>query len=435
MKKQMRYDTAVYFDNEQEAHKEMLVIGFEKAETKQRKAVNGPVRNAATSLLYGDRMKENETMKKHGFVLFAAVIFVGTALVTASGSPEEFPSEEPPGGVKSLEDRIEQLEKAIERQTEGKKWYDRIRISGLIEIEAGYEETDFSDPAVDDEKTGDIDLATIELVMDVAIADFMDGHVMIKYEDDDLFVDEGFITLFGTEAFPAFLIAGRQYLPFGYFESHFITDSVTLVLGETNDEAIVAGYSLLGEKVNLAIGAFNADAKEAGDDDVIDGFVASANVYALNGLTLGASYTSNLAGSGAFEDAAIDPDNLESLVGGLSAYAVFDFLDRFRFIGEIVTALDHFKAGEIYDVTDIENRQPMAWNAEFGFLVADAVGIAARYAGSDDGGDLLPETEYGAVLNWRFYADTNLAVEYLHNDFEGDAQDTDRILVQLAVLF
>ncbi|MDZ7664104.1 MAG: hypothetical protein U5K27_02035 [Desulfotignum sp.] len=54
---------------------------------------------------------------------------------------------------------------------------------------------------------------------------------MFKYEEDDLFVDEGFITLSGTDAFPAFLTAGRQYLPFGYFDSHFVTDPATLDAG------------------------------------------------------------------------------------------------------------------------------------------------------------------------------------------------------------
>ena len=62
--------------------------------------------------------------------------------------------------------------------------------------------------------------------------------------------------------------------------------------------------------------------------------------------------------------------------------------------------------------------------------------IAARYGGSDDGGaDFLPETQYGAVVNWGIFENTNLALEYLHGEFEDDAQETDSFIAQLAIEF
>jgi hypothetical protein len=61
--------------------------------------------------------------------------------------------------------------------------------------------------------------------------------------------------------------------------------------------------------------------------------------------------------------------------------------------------------------------------------------LAARYGGSDNGGEFLPETEYGAVINWGFFRNTNLAIEYLHGEFENDVQETDKITAQLAVEF
>jgi hypothetical protein len=340
------------------------------------------------------------------------------------------------GGVKSLEDRIKQLEDAIKRQPESDKWYDRLQISGLIEVEASHGKTDFKDSAVEDEKTNDVDLATVELVVDAKIAEHVDGHVMFKYEDDDLFVDEGFITLVGTETFPAYLIAGRQYIPFGNFDTHFVTDPNTLILGETNDGAVVAGYRFGGEMVDVSIGAFNGDAKESGKDDIIDSFVGSVVVHPLENLMFGASYTSNLAGSDTFNTAVVDPDNLDSMVGGWSAFVTFEFLERFKLIGEYVGALDNFKSGEIYDAADTKERKPSAWNVELGVAIIDNVELAARYEGSDDGGaDFLPESQYGAVLNWGFFKNTNLALEYLHGEFEDDAQETDSFIAQLAIEF
>jgi len=340
------------------------------------------------------------------------------------------------GGVKSLEDRIEQLEDAIKRKPESDKWYDRIQISGLIEVEASHGKIDFKDPAAGDEKNSDVDLATVELVMDAKIAAHVEGHVMFKYEDDDLFVDEGFITLVGTESFPAYLIAGRQYIPFGNYDSHFVTDPTTLILGETNEGAVVAGYRYGGEMVDVSVGAFNGRAKKIGKDDAIDSFVGSVVVNPFESLMLGASYTSNLAGSDSFSEAVVDKDNLDSLVGGWSAFLTFEFLERFKVIGEYVGALDSFKAGEIYDAADTKERKPSAWNVELGVAVIDNLELAARYEGSDDGGaEFLPESRYGVVLNWGIFENTNLALEYLHGEYEDDAQETDSFVAQLAIEF
>ena len=367
-----------------------------------------------------------------GMVTFVWLCLTG--MLSAAGAAEA--TEPKAGGVTSIEDRMRHLEEAIGRTGEGDRWYDRLQISGLIEVEAGYEKIDFGDPAEEDEKTSDVDVSTVELALDIKIVDHVDGHVLFKYEEDDVFMDEGFITLTGTEAFPAYLIAGRQYIPFGNYDSHFVTDPTTLILGETNQGAVVAGYRFGGETVDVAVGAFNARAQKTGDDDVINSFVASVAVNPLEGLTFGASYTSNLASSDSFNEAVVDPDNLDSLVGGWSAFVSYAFLERFKIIGEYVAALDPFKAGEIYDASDTKERDVSAWNLELGAMIIDSLELAVRYGGSDDGGnDFLPKTQYGVVVNWGLFENTNLALEYLRNKYEDDFQDVDALTVQLAIAF
>lgn len=49
------------------------------------------------------------------------------------------------------------------------------------------------------------------------------------------------------------IIAGRQYIPFGNFDSHFVTDPLTLLLGETNEGALVGGYRPGGETVDICL--------------------------------------------------------------------------------------------------------------------------------------------------------------------------------------
>ena len=349
------------------------------------------------------------------------------------------------GGVKSLEKRIQQLEEAVGRDVEGDRWTDRLQISGLIEVEAFHQSIDVNDPAVDDTDESDIDLATVELVVDARIVKHVDGHVMFKYEDDDVFVDEGFITLTGSEAFPAYLIAGRQYIPFGNYDSHFVTDPNTLLLGETNDGAAVAGYRFGGEMVDVSVGAFNGEIDEAGKDNEINSFVAAVAAQPFEFLMAGISYTSNLASSDTFQEFVVDTDGsgdpgpLADLVGGWSAFVTVEFLERFKIIGEYVAALDEFEAGELYDPADTQKREPSAFNVELGAMIVENLEVAVRYGGSDDGADFLPEKQYGAVLNWGVFKNTNLALEYLHGEFEeaalGVDQEVDTFTAKLAVEF
>ena len=370
-----------------------------------------------------------------GFILSLSLSSPLLAQDSHVGS-EPSDSSEKAGGVKSLEDRVKELEEVISRTVPGDRWYDRIEISGLVEAEAGYGKIDIKDPAEEDTDANDVDLATVELNADAKISNHVDGHIKIKYEGDDLFIDEGFITLIGPDRFPAYLIVGRQYLPFGNYESDFITDPNTLVLGETNAGAVVVGCCFNGDMLSFSAGAFNGSAKKSGDDDAINSFSAAITARPFEGLDLGVSYTSNLAGSGGFNEQVVDPDNLDSLVGAWSAFITFEFLERFELIGEYVGAIDSFKSGEIYDAGDLGRRKPVAWNVELGVILIDDLAVALRYGGSNDGGSaFLPEIQYGAVVNWGFLNSTNLALEYLHGEYEAKCRDADSVMVQLAIEF
>lgn len=389
------------------------------------------------------RYVQGEYRMKKTIMAVLIVLFFAVSSSFAKETPAE-PSDRP-GGVKSLEDRIEELEDAISRGIVSDRWVDRIQVGGLIEVEAGYQRIDYDDPATEDETTSDMDLATVELTVDAAIVAHVDGHVLIKYEDEDIFLDEGFIALTGTDEFPAYLIAGRQYIPFGNFDSHFVTDPTTLVLGETNNGAAVAGHRFGGEMVEVSAGVFNGRVDKDGDDDTVSSFVGAVVASPFEGVMFGISYTSNLAASDSLSEVVTDwdgdgeNDNISSIVGAWSAFVTAEFLDRFKFIGEYVGAVGDFEAGELYDTADPEKRRPAAWNLELGMGVSEIVEVAARYGGSSDGdagaAEFLPESEYGAVVNWGMFERTNLAFEYLHSEFEDDFQTADTFTVQLAVEF
>ena len=387
---------------------------------------------------------------KNLLISVCAVIFTGIILVPWPSNAQDTPagSSDKAGGVKSLENRIKQLEEAIDRQPESDKWYDRIQISGLVEVEANHLNTDFKAPATRDTNESDVDLATVELVVDAKIQKHVDGHVMFKWEDDTLFVDEGFITVVGTEQIPAYLIAGRQYIPFGNFESHFVTDPLTLDLGETNEGAAVVGYRFGSDKYDINVGAFNGKAPKANSDSTIDNFVASFAGAPLEWLAFGASYTSNLAAADGLNDNltrdfdADGTNDVQSYVGGWSAFATVSFMN-FKLIGEYVSALDEFEVGEVFDAngTDTQKKKPSAWNFELGYAINEAWEVAGRYEASSDTdedvgqGNGFAESRWGAVVNWGFFNKTNLALEYLRSDYKDDFKTEDAFTAQLAIQF
>ncbi len=375
-------------------------------------------------------------------LLLSVLIVCAAALVTPAMAQDDNPVVSVPvirktGDVKALEKRVKNLEAIIIHRQENPNWYDRIKISGLLEVQAGYGKTDFEDPLIDDETSSDVNLTNIELVLDADIANSQiaqtNGHLMVKYSDDDLFIDEGYIAITGNR-FPFYFIAGRQYVPFGNFDSHFISDPQTLVLGETSGGAAVAGFRPGdSDLLDISVGVFNGKAREVDDDNTINSLVASVKTTPVADLSMGISYTSNIASANAINDSQ-EPGGdliLDSLVAGWSAFVSYNFLDRFHLIGEFVGAMDDFKPDEL----PMLGTKPSGWNIELSVSITDSTEFATRYGGSDDGGELLPESEYGAIVNWTLFDNTNLGLEYIHGKFEDDLKKTDSYIAHLSIEF
>ncbi len=347
-------------------------------------------------------------------------------------------SEEP-----GLPERVKKLEEAMD-MADMSRWFERISLSGLIEVEAGYENIDFDDPAADDEDSSDLTLATVELGIDVDFIKHVSGQVLLLWEEDEtepLDVDEAFILLDGEDVLPLYLQAGKIYVPFGNFETHFISDPNTLELGETRESAAVVGYT--NDLFNLSFGVFNGDIDEEGKDDHIDSFVASG-VFTLPeesvpGLALatGLSWISNIADSDlltdtiedAAEDAAVDAF-IDNKVDGLAAFLIATLNERWTLIAEYVGALDEFDDAD----PGLGGLEPKTWNFELGCAVTEALTVAAKYEGGNNLGDLLPDEQYGIVASYGLFKYTTLSLEYLHGEFEND-DERDLATAQLAFEF
>lgn len=341
-----------------------------------------------------------------------------------------------------LEERIEKLEKQAGSSEEAplgqiSEW---VTLSGLIEVEVGFESSDLNDS--DD---SDITLATVELGIEAKPVDWVTGSLLLLYEEDetDLDVDEGYITLGASDTIPYYLSAGKFYVPFGVFETMMISDPITLDLAETNETAVQVGIEMNGFRG--AVYAFNGDSDEAdNNDNSIESFGLSAG-YILETdaftLGLGADWISNILDSDTLGDVYDDKSwatTLDDQVPGFAVNAMAIF-GPFSLIGEYVAMTDDAEAvgGGIL----AEEISAYAIEAGFTFDVSGfETTIAIGYQASDDATDILPESKIIGAVGVGITDNLSLAVEYAYaenNDVAdgGDGDEIDTVTVQLAFEF
>lgn len=368
-------------------------------------------------------------MKKMGVLVLG--LFLSAAATGTTVPAEELSNYE-------LTQRIKKLEEQQGLSGMAPAWMDRLALSGLLEAEAGY-------ASLEDGNESDVALATMELGLDARINDYVSGHFLLLWEEDDtepVDLDEGFITLTGGPDCPAYVKAGKMYVPFGNFESHMISDPLTLELAETRESAVMLGVEEKG--VYGSVYLFNGDADEFDEDSHVDNYGAQAGFAVATdafNLDIGGSYINNITDSDGWEgyvdDAIGGNAELDDYVGGVGAHAIMS-TGPFMFIAEYITALDAAEFVRASDGAALGTvDEPAAWNAEFGYsfdLKGKPAIAAAAYQGSDDAGDFLPETRLLGAIAVEIYEATSLAFEYFHDEYENN-DEADGVTAQLAVEF
>lgn len=309
--------------------------------------------------------------------------------------------------------------------------YGKVEFSGVLEEEFGYVIGEGDDES-------DLVLATVELGADVSLGQNLDGHVLLLYEqgenDDNIAVDEGTVDLRLPVPLPAelSLSLGRMYIPFGEFNSHFVGDPFTLEIGEANEVALRLSAS--HEMVEVSVALYNKEVSVEGSNsdqisDIAARIAASAPENALGediGLSLGASFITNITGTDGLTDMIGDSEVLERTMG-LGGFASFGAMGVFL-EGEVVLAL-----GDI-ELPDGGTFKPRAFNVELGYsLPGMPVEIAGRFEQLSENGD-NSTNRFGGVVSLGLFDETaSLALELLRTD-DGDTAENS-IVGQLAVEF
>lgn len=347
-------------------------------------------------------------------------------------------------------DVIEQKSKEIEALAQNSNsdsdsddgWFNNIEISGVAEVEAGYNDPDQG------QSNSDIVLATAELGIAAEVNDWVSAETVLLFEEDDtdLEVDVALVTIANPEQ-PWFVSSGLFYEPFGTFETNLISDPLTLEIAETRESSVLVGVEKNGFSGGMY--AFNGDLSEDGDDD-IDNFGVFAG-YAQeteNGsFAANLGYINDIGDSDTLQDVIqenIDAATVEysDQVAGISIDGKFTY-GSLNVFAEYIMATDDFEAAELPFKTG--GAEPEAFNVEVGYsfnVRGIPMTVALAYQGTDEAAALeLPEERIIGGLSAEIFDRTSLSFEWAHDDDYSDSDGGtgefggDTITSQLAVEF
>ncbi|MDF7799965.1 LbtU family siderophore porin [Pontiellaceae bacterium B1224] len=292
----------------------------------------------------------------------------------------------------------------------------------LFEAEGYYAKTG-------DASESDITLATVEFVAETMVTEWLGTHVGLLWEEDDtdpFALDEGFISI-GIDYYTQL---GKYYLPFGNFETAFISDPLTLELGEINKSSALIGYRN-NKYFDVSAGVF-----QGYDEDVIQCGYGAVNAFIGETAVVGAYILSDILETDGFADLKADS---ESGAPGAGVFANI-YLGAVMLNAEFITAVS--------DVTYFGmDYQPMAYNIEGSVSFAEKWLAGLKLEGSSDfmnegvdstGNDIVDslgffhETGVGGVVSYGFHENAKIGLEYMRL-IDKDADDSDLITVQIAL--
>ena len=282
-----------------------------------------------------------------------------------------------------------------------------LSISGLAEVETEHQDFDYTGNKSDESDA--VTTKTLQLGMEFTFPGHIAAELVFEYEldSDHSLLDEGILLyegeLLGIEA-------GRLYIPFGEYYSHFVTGPV-LEFGETRGNALIIDTALTD---NIDVYAYGVEGEsEKADEsggrfDWGGGFEFASEDESVK---LSAGYFSDMADTD--EQFLEDFDNMyQRRVDGLNAHALIGG-DKYEITAEYLGALRSFA-----ELDDNEDR-PWAANLEVAWFPLHNIMLAARVEASDEVPD-APALQYGVSATWLIASRINIAVDYLHGKFEND---------------
>lgn len=310
-----------------------------------------------------------------------------------------------------------------QRDIELKSLTDRIRF-GIQAGASAYQQRQSSTKAKDSSIDG------LDTEFQYKLTEQFNTQVLVNYEFDGskrIFFEEVFAHFDLYEDAPWFVEAGRMEMPFGEYNSNFVEDPITQVIGETYDGGAIMGYE--EDTFEVSIAAFKGDFTKTN-------LLASINITSIDNLDTGIYWSSNIGESLELRSIQYDALNEDedgeltpNAVHGIGAFLAWD-LDPFTIDIEFISALNSFGAGLLDDVS----RQPRAWNLEIALNHWERWQIATRLESSK----YLPENpkwQYGFAASYGITENLILTANYLRAEYRDEPSKRNLIQIELIVEF
>lgn len=328
------------------------------------------------------------------------------------------------------ERRIEERLKKLE-QSSGNSISDTLKIAGVIEIEAGLGED------YDDQSYSSLDVATVEIGLSAEVAKNISAEIIFLYEGGETEFDVDAATLSFNELFgPVNLLVGKQYVPFGRFETALVNDTLILEIAETNKTAALFGI----EQGALSAGAylFGGDADR---QEHVENWGLTVT-FAQDNLSVGADYISSLAETDGLVGLAEEEFAGAELKNDDGAFAVSASFasDNLTIIAEYLTAVSDIEWAQGANEISVK---PSAIQLELDFateLSGKDVTIGFAVQETDELGGFLPEQRISFGASTAIHDNVSVGLEYwMDNDYDdndgGSGEKSNNIVFQVAAEF
>lgn len=305
-----------------------------------------------------------------------------------------------------------------------------LRFSGLLEAEVESEKLRFRGSS-DVERVDDTTTA-LQVGLIWTLGKGTQIESVFEYEPDTRRsrIEEAFVA-HETEAWG--VEAGRLFVPFGEYYSHFVSDPL-LEFGETSGISLIADFAMT-ERLDIAayvIDVENGDRRRGASARTLG--VALEWASEREDIKLGLGWLGDLGASDELRRAELE-DLGGKRASGYNAYALIG-RDRYEVTAEIVGALDRLEGVErAFD-------QPWAINLEWAYFPRPDAQLAVRYELSGELED-APARRYGIAVSWLVGRHVNVALNYLYGKFkhdlnaeEGEAPDSETtVAAQISIEF
>lgn len=332
--------------------------------------------------------------------------------------------------VRSQDETIAERDTELEALREGPS----VGIGAVVEVEAGYAES------YDGGSESDLVLATAEIGLVAQISEAVSGELTLLYEDNGespLDVDVAAFTVAGAAGS---LMAGQVYVPFGVYDTHLVSDPLTLEIGETRETALQGNFG--SGNVSWSAYLFKGDnRKNFGTSDDIDNFGFSATFGSEeSALSATIGYINDIGDSDGIQD-GLATNDVADHVAGIAVSARYE-TERLVLIGEYVDALDAFAPTEL--AFGAAGAEPAAWNVEIGvpFVLGGRESLFAfGVQGTEEALALeLPKRRLLAALSVPVREGVTFSFEWAHDTYYDEAEggtgaSADTVTAQLAVEF